>query len=95
MAVPSRWSLCRWVTRTAPALDAATWAGSGSPTSGFGRGFAVPAVAELPPYLAACLAQPWRDRLARGDGVLAFNGGRAAARRALPRFGNVCEPSRH
>jgi len=53
---------------------------------------AVPAAAELPPTLAACLAQPWRDRLARPDGVLGANAGRAAARRALGRFGNVCEP---
>ena len=52
---------------------------------------AVPAVAELPPRLAACAAQPWRDELARPDGVLGANVGRAAARGALARLGNVCD----
>jgi hypothetical protein len=55
---------------------------------------AVAAAAVLPPHLAACVAQPWREELARPDGVLGANAGRAAARSELARFGNVCEPAR-
>jgi hypothetical protein len=54
---------------------------------------AAPAVAELPPDLTACVAQPWLEALARPDGLLGANVGRIAARRALRQVGNVCEPA--
>src|SRR3954447_4919168 len=68
-AVSSKWSPCRWVTRTASRRSTRASAGSGSSTSGVGRGWGVFGTAGRAPCGSSCGSTRMRSPAARSSSV--------------------------